>query len=324
MSIINEIFAKLASVENLDELIQNNTPENIHLEFKIKRDVESPSLNDGLDVNLSKVISGFANAEGGVFIIGIDAPQRGPISKEPIKQLTTLEIKVNEYISRATSFPVQGVQVKKIYNSEENNEGFLVVMIPQSDLAPHRSQKDYKYYQRIGESFYPMEHYQIADMFGRRQNPKLLPFAKMEADINNAGTVQIILGLKNDSKAIAKFPYLKFLDTEGFSVDQYGLSGNRHFGLSPFPSPTSYREYRGGMNDVIQCGTELPVTRLKRHFIIDPHQTLVEGFSHLTLKGIIAAENLPCVSWKIVLTHETIQHLISNKGTITILEGELK
>ena len=125
---------------------------------------------------LAKAISGFANANGGVLVIGINDKTRGP---EPVVGLAAFAATLEEQLSRLVAFAVEGVETRSIRASTGVDEGFLVIRVPASGLAPHRSQKDHKYYRRTGESFVPMEHYEVADVFGRRHQPVLVPFARV-------------------------------------------------------------------------------------------------------------------------------------------------
>ncbi len=313
MAIALNIFDSLQTAADIDHLLNQRANECLHLEFKTKRLHNSPELTCGLDVNLSKAISGFANAEGGVLIVGIDAPSQGVISKQPVSSLSQLETRANEYVSRATSFVVEGVATKKIFTNQTLDEGYLVIHIPSSDLAPHRSQKDSRYYLRSGESFVPMEHYQIADIFGRRQKPYIVPYISLRGDINNQGKVIAILGIKNTGRALAKFPYLKVDTQGGFQFNAYGISGNGQWGLPTFPGPTSYSEYRGGVNDVVHCLMNLPVTKLEQTFPLTPTTgAIAVAPGTIQLSGFLAAEEFPLKEWRIDIDTVLIDPLVQN------------
>lgn len=321
MSIPEKLFHQINTLEDLENLLVNQSAETLHLEFKRKR-LDAPDLSDGLDVNLSTAISGFANADGGVLIIGINAPSRGEISKAPLKALGVLENRINEYIPRSTSFGVEGILIKKIYEEEEKDEGYIAILIPSSNNSPHRSQKDSKYYLRIGESFLAMEHYQVADMFGRRQRPVIVPYAVIYKDINSRDQLFLVIGLKNTGRAIAKFPFLKINQLEGFEFNVYGISGSGDFGIPRFIGARGYDEYRGGVNDVIQCGSDLPVTRLKRPFQLDSKGQLAENFESISIKGTVAADSFPQREWIISIKFDEIKEALAKNHKI-IIDGTL-
>ncbi len=46
-------------------------------------------------------------------------------------------------------------------------------MYPPTDGFPCRSRKDSRFYLRVSAGTFPMEYFQIADMFGKRRRPVL-------------------------------------------------------------------------------------------------------------------------------------------------------
>ncbi len=258
---------------------------------------------------LSKSLSGFANADGGVVIIGVDAPQNQSPSLKPIIPYVSLEQEVNSYISRATSFPIQGIEIKSF--SISSGGGVVLVFVPKSDLAPHCSMKDKKYYQRIGDSFLPMEHYQIADMFGKRHHPMIFPNGFLAGDVNTGGKIVLTLGIKNAGRSIAKFLLLTVDNQVGFKFNSWGISGNGHFGLNPYPNPTNYSTYRGGADIVIHPGTELPVTVMEFHCQGNA-QALTNPTADLVIQGRIAADDFPIRQWKLTIPLSMIQTVVTN------------
>jgi hypothetical protein len=61
---------------------------------------------------------------------------------------------------------------------------------------------DGRYYKRSGDSFSRMEHYDLADMFGRRQKPRL--HFSAEAEPAEGDIEKITLFLQNDGRALAR------------------------------------------------------------------------------------------------------------------------
>ena len=94
-----------------------------------------------------------------------------------------------------------------------------------------------RYYQRIGGSFLKMEHYAIADMFGRRRRPLL----KVEAARREDG--RIIVSILNEGRASAQAPYLKLhLVPRTLTISESGIDGNGSYGLRWLPGS------RGGLS----------------------------------------------------------------------------
>ena len=317
-----EIYDSLNAEADLQTIIGGQV-ENLHFDFKTKRDLTTHIVDDDLQKVLSKAISGFANADGGVIILGIDAPQGAAPTFSVIQPFALFEQEVNSYISRATSFVVQGVLIKSVA-IPSNNGGVVLVYVPKSDQAPHCSMKDKKYYQRIGDSFLPMEHYQIADLFGRRHHPLILPNALLRGDINTRGKIELVLGLRNDGRAIGRFLYLKISTQAGFRFNQFGVSGNGHFGLPPFPNPTNYTEYRGGADEVIHPGTEFPVTRMDFQCVLTPQGAVIQPQGDLIIGGMLAADDFPAKNWRLIVPYQTIQNIVANpRNQSASLVGEL-
>ena len=127
--------------------------------------------------------------------------------------------------------------------SEDGNTGFAVTLIPRSESTPHMAKAgdaNFKYYKRSGDSFYPMEHYDLADMFGRRPHPKL-EFVLFEVKVEPRALARneiigwqatAIVGLRNTGRGIARYPFLQIRVEQPFQIDRHGLDGNGRFGLT--------------------------------------------------------------------------------------------
>jgi hypothetical protein len=151
------IFSAISDEHDIVRLIDEAEAERLHLDFKRR-----PQPGDLRKV-LGKALSGFANSDGGVLVFGV-REQNGAWGADPIADLAAFESQVNELLARAVSYPVPGVQTKRVPASETS--GYLAVLVPQSDLAPHQAVDTKHYHRRHGDSFPPMEHYEVADAFG--------------------------------------------------------------------------------------------------------------------------------------------------------------
>ncbi|WP_082282716.1 helix-turn-helix domain-containing protein [Myxococcus hansupus] len=295
--------------------------EDLYVDFKIKQDCASPLLDKDFQHVLSKAISGFANADGGVIVLGVDAPQNKAPTLELISPVNDFEQEVNTYIPRSTSFPVSGVETKRLLFQGQTG-GVVLVYVPKSDLAPHRSMKDHRYYQRIGDSFMPMEHYQVADMFGRRHQPRLTPYVEARSDVNSRGRVRLLVGIKNVGVAIAKYIYLSVDERGPFSFSAYGVSGNGHWGLPPVSGQSVITEYRGGADHVIHPGIALPVTQLEYRFAVSGVGSLA-GDVAIQIAGRICAEGVVLKGWRVNFNHEQIREIVENPYFSVSAEGVL-
>ncbi|SRR5216684_1156350 len=311
------LFDAINSEDDIDRLIASQV-EDLYLDFKTKRDHSAGLVDEDLQKVLSKAISGFANADGGLIVLGVDAPQGKTPEKKPIIPLAEFDQEVNSYIPRATSFGVEGVRTKRI-PLRSGPGGFVLIHVPKSDRAPHCSMKDRRYYQRIGDSFLPMEHYQVADTFGRRHHPNLIPYARVRGDVNRRGGIELILGVRNIGRAIGKYPYLSIEEKANFETAPYGLSGNGHFGLPPLEGAQQYREYKGGADHVIHPEVALDVTKLRGSFPVNQDLLLQEGIQGVSLSGRIVADGFPLKSWRISIARDGIQDAVKHPASPGVL-----
>ena len=207
------------SADTLNQFIEEQRGEDLHLEFKT---VAKASLTDKSDKkNLAKALSGFANSDGGLIIWGVDArpaDQGTDRAQElvPIAPLSQFLSKLNDLTGQYVAPVVDGVQHRAIPVPGEPDKGFAITLDPASDSTPHRAEAGVgRYYKRSGSSFYPMEHFDLEDMFGRRRRPRLV----LDYALNMGGrlsgsrgwtvTVSIDLYLENKGRAIAQFPFIE-------------------------------------------------------------------------------------------------------------------
>ena len=256
-----------AAVANLANI---GASESLH--FDAKRCSEPLSADD--KKNLAKALSGFANSDGGVLIYGLVAAGGDKAKGIPdvvtgidhIKRLNSLESELNSLVGQLTQPPVQNVKILVREFKAQPNAGFILVHIPASDAGPHRSVRDREYYRRHGSGFYPMEHFEIAEMFGSRLRPQLKFYWTLrlwfgEGDPSTRITqVYFIVGLQNIGRGIARFPALVLSDV---STEQYGLDGSGRFGL-PKRATSDFHKlvFGGGADDVIYPDSTLEITAL--------------------------------------------------------------
>lgn len=167
----SELFATLTP-ELIEDWISSGRQEDLFLDFK---QISRPDLSDKSDrKNFAKVLSGFANSAGGIVVWGVDArPDRqtgidAATAASPIDRLSLFCGKLEEFTGTFVSPLVDGVRHRTLPTKDDS--GFAATLIPMSDAGPHMALGgEGRYYKRSGSSFYPMEHFDLEDMFGRRR-----------------------------------------------------------------------------------------------------------------------------------------------------------
>lgn len=189
-------------------------PESITLDFK--RFPPDGNLSDNDVKILQKVLSGFANSDGGIVLWGVEsksAANKADRSRfdsyHPIQDPDRLIVRLIEEVTKATQPPVSGVLHEKV----PVPGGWVVkTFVPASDRGPHRTARDDgQYYRRDADEFRPMHHFQIADMFGRRARADLvLVFKHPSFDRGRPGGWDDWLHgdivLINRGRGLARFP----------------------------------------------------------------------------------------------------------------------
>jgi len=176
--------------------------------------------------NLSKAISAFANTGGGYFILGLSNPKTkwqiddGGINLS-VKKPSTREWLEN-IIPTLVDFPLTSFNVYVIQNTGSNSQispgrGVFIIDVPDSDLAPHQA-INHMYYARVGGKSQPIPHRLVADIFGRRQYPKI----QLSFNIEITNTLyDDILGSAPNSNPFRKFKLLIKAINEGRVFAQY-------------------------------------------------------------------------------------------------------
>jgi Putative DNA-binding domain len=281
----------------IDQFITEHQEENLHLDFKL-----ATAALDGRDdrKTLARALSGFANGDGGVIVWGVDArPNVEGIDcaqdKRTISPLSQLISKLNEYTGQAVNPLVSGILHRRIETGLDS--GFAVTLVPASDAGPHMAKMgEDRYYKRSGSRFAKMEHYEVADMFGRRQKPELNLICRLEQRVEGApagGSCRVpavIASLENSGRGSARAPYFE-ITAPHFFVKTHGTiaSGVRDSPIRAVatgdPSGSSLRG--AGRGDfIIHPGTAYEVAMIypqlvERPFVLKP----------LNLRYRLTAEN---------------------------------
>jgi hypothetical protein len=151
-----------------------------------------------------------------------------------------------------------------------------------------------RYYKRSGDRFYRMEHFDLADMFGRRRRPAL----KLILEKKRNGS-QLAMSIKNEGRGLAKAPYLSLTLPQKFRVHGYAFESSSRVGLRQLPYGDDRCHFGADANDVIHSGqtrrvAELEVTAQK------PDGTPILSGPQ-TFRYELAAEDMELTSGEVVV-----------------------
>jgi hypothetical protein len=124
--------------------------------------------------------------------------------------LTILAQRAGNLIGNVIEPPVPGIRVAEVLEVAGQPSGFVLDYIPPTHGRPVRSRKHSNFYMRVSAGTFPMEYFQLADMFGRRQRPVLSLWAalgRVRAEVNAAyWEREFFVGIMNSGRGIASFP----------------------------------------------------------------------------------------------------------------------
>jgi len=171
-----DLFNFFKDKNSLEQTVKNKQEEGLYLEFKQKRDRRNPILHGDDKKNFADGLSQFANSDGGVQIWGVKTKKSPNDRATELKPITQVEVFANNlinYLKDAVIPSVDNVVIVPIFENKRSQTGYVKILMPASDKTPHRSMATREYYKRNMNGKYSLEHFDLEDMFGRRQKPYL-------------------------------------------------------------------------------------------------------------------------------------------------------
>lgn len=257
---LEERYGELSRTQ-IQKWIEEQRGEDLHLDFKQTRDESLAKA--GTRKMLAKAISGFANSDGGLIVWGVGTETDRKTGTDyasaeaPLSDAKSFCSRLHELTGEAVSPTVDGVDHRFL------RSGFAVTLVPASDSGPHMAKFGLdRYYKRSGSSVYRMEHFDVADMFGRRPSPDLSVWL---GDFKWTGDVfSFPVGIENSGRGSAIAPSLM---------------------LKPHP-PLYAEKYRS--NELPGRVTTEPGWRLhasSRNVVLHPHGRIVVAYFCVNLAG---------------------------------------
>lgn len=203
---IFRFYQSLSSQSDLRRLVKDKVREDLYLEFKEKSDRRDGKLSDDDKKNFSKSLSGFANSDGGVLVWGLERGKNETAkSLKPIEDLDEFIKSLKKILINVVQPFVDDVRIEPIYVSKKSSAGYVKCLIPRSDKTPHRAVlADREYYKRSTEGFYKLEHFDLEDMFGRRQRPLLNLSLSLNPIKGDDSQRELVFTFTNYGRAVAK------------------------------------------------------------------------------------------------------------------------
>jgi hypothetical protein len=158
--------------QRLQEMIDNNAEENIHLDFKGGDALPTP-ISDGKKQDICKDVSAFANSDGGVLIYGITEVDHKADSFSFVDGNSFTKERLEQIINDGIQRRIDGIIITPVRVDGDIKKTVYVLDIPVSPLAPHMI-KNKRYYKRFNFQSVQMEEYEVRQTFERKQNSKLV------------------------------------------------------------------------------------------------------------------------------------------------------
>lgn len=302
----------------LEDVVQKHTEETYNLEFKQKHNPFVMDLHKDDRRALGEALSGFANATGGLLVIGIRTERPHGVDRaaelKMINNASAVAERYRAYMSDCVSPKIENLRVASI--ASPTGEGAIIVDVPRGNARPHMSMAPahQRHYRRVADSFVPILHYEAEEMMRLKTSPSL-QFVWKQQGGHSLGTNKIhyiAFGLRNVSRATAKFPFISFYaQNNGPRLAEYGLDGNSSvlwpkLGVGSSDAIT----FAGGADRVIHPGQEFFVSRLEYADEEDQRVMRYWGLSNLGADSSIdlifdyGCEDCPTQTSIITLTSE--------------------
>ncbi len=249
---------------------KQNLEENQNLEYKagkllyLRKDYQK----------LAKMVAGFANAEGGLLVLGVtEHEQKDKKTKQVIRirpgAVDGLPIIINKEIIENNlvnliQYPIEGIIIHSVRKSIKSQKVVYLIDVPQSIRAPHRVAEN-QYYQRYNFSTLEMKHFQIIDLLGRRVAPDLDVQAVITKTANSEHNhFGFNFHIQNKGRAVAKYTTClckvvqgryKMFQSQGWEIRQEKKIAQYSTGINlviypDIPTNTGYIEFEQESQDV--------------------------------------------------------------------------
>lgn len=194
---------------DLEQLISLKVEESIYLDFK---QAGSLDFSKEKKLEIGKDVSAFANSAGGLIIYGIKEDNHVADSFSFVNGNNFTKEWIEQVIQSGIQRKIEGLIIIPIRVDNDLEKSIYVVKIPESNLAPHMTNK--KFYKRYNFESVQMEEYEIRNLYNRKEKTELI--------IHNVPILQPKYENKGRVDEIILFPM-------GFQVENIGKVIERYF-----------------------------------------------------------------------------------------------
>ena len=206
---------------------------------------------------------------------------------------------------------VEAVLHKKIVT--ENDKGFAITYVPESDTGPHMAKAgEDRYYKRSGDSFYRMEHFDIEDMFGRRKKPKLALCTEVKGGGGSGSgpyrqiDCHLFVGLENTGRGLAKHVAVEINLNAPYRLDEIRRHIGENYGF--------WILRRIGSNArLISLGSDVAIhPKSSLRIALIPFKVMESGLppQDVIIDATIMAEDMHIIENKIIIKGSDIREMI--------------
>jgi hypothetical protein len=211
------IFESIKTEDDLKQWVRERKSEDLHLEFKQKADSRTGAVDDTDAEGFSQALSSFANADGGVLVFGVETKKVHEVDRavklKPFAEAQRFRARLLDSVSTTTQPVVPGVRIEVI---EGADGGYVKCLMPASDLTPHRAMRcGGKYWRRTSVGNLEMEHYELADAFGRRLRPVLRVGIKLVPIEDPNPQEKLVFTLLNEGRGAGKARWIRLRSGRG-------------------------------------------------------------------------------------------------------------
>ncbi|HSY52790.1 MAG TPA: hypothetical protein VLC46_28575 [Thermoanaerobaculia bacterium] len=286
-----ELFNSL-SLASIDEFINERQEEHLSLEFK----TASSDLTSGDKKNVAELLSGFSNSAGGITVWGVGTrkDQGGrdvAADRKPISNIERFVTRLRELTPLLLAPANAGVLHRSF--AEADGSGYAATFVPESEIGPHMALAGHhRYFKRAGERFYRLEHFDIADMFGRRQRAVLTLVYSMTGGPSQYGpegtkrAFHLRVSLRNEGRASVAAPFAHLHAAVPFEVRRYGASSKAH-GEAQFevlPDGGRTMSFVASTSVLLHPKMELPIAEVHADFWdYEPLPSCTVAYSHAAM-----------------------------------------